>query len=130
MQTVRRRKLSIVPGLRDPAARRAAAVALAGVLALAAGGCASFDKAFGQQEAVVQFKPGTPEATKLRVRAACSGIPQVKAERLPTTKLASAQVYDVRYQVNGASDAQLARLQRCLSRFPSVVGVNFTTPGE
>jgi hypothetical protein len=100
------------------------------MLALGAAGCAGFSKAFGQQEAVVQFQPGTPAAAKLHVRAACSHIPQVRAERLPTTRLDSAQVYNVRYQVGGASDAQLARLQQCLSRYPSVAGVNFTTPGQ
>lgn len=129
MQPSGHRKLTIVPGASRPAVRWAVAVLLA-VLTLAAAGCASFDKTFGQQEAVVQFQPGTPKAAKLRVRAACSHIAQVRAERLPTAKLVSAQVYDVRYQVGGASDAQLARLQQCLQKFPSVVGVNFTTPGQ
>ena len=44
----------------------AAAVAAAAVLSLAAG-CASFDKAFGKQEAVVQFKAQTPPSVMLRV---------------------------------------------------------------
>ena len=98
-------------------------------MAVTAAGCAKFDATFGQQEAVVAFKPGTAVATRLQVRAACSHIGQVRPEALPTDHLASDQLYDVRYQVGGASDAQLARLQQCLEKFPSVVGINFSTPG-
>lgn len=127
MQADGHRKLAIVPGPHRHTASRVTAV-LATALVLATGGCATFSKAFGQREAVVQFQPGTPKHTKLRVRSACSHIPQVKAEALPTTNLASAQVYDVRYQVGGASDAHLAQLDACLQKFPSVVGVNFTSP--
>jgi hypothetical protein len=108
---------------------RAAAAALAAVAVLAVGGCAKFDATFGQQEAVVQFQPGTSLATRLQVRAACSHISQVTPEKLPTDQLASDQLYDVRYQIGGASDAQIARLQVCLQKFRSVVGINFSTPG-
>jgi hypothetical protein len=102
---------------------------VAALLALATGGCAAFDATFGQQEAVVQFKAGTSEATRLQVRAACSRLPQARPEPLPTDHLASDRLYDVRYQVGSASDAQLARLQQCLQKFPSVVGIDFSTPG-
>lgn len=129
MQDACHRKLAVVSRPRRRPAWLAAAAAMT-VLALATGGCSGFSKAFGQEEAVVQFKPSTAKSTRLQVRAACSHIPQVKAEPLPTTNLASAQVYDVRYQVGGASDAHVAQLQVCLQKFPSVVGVNFTTPGD
>jgi hypothetical protein len=116
--------------LRPPGSgARAAAAALAAAVVLTADGCAGFSKAFGQQEAVVQFRPGTPKSTRLQVRSACSRIPQVKPEPLPSASLASAQLYDVRYEVGGASDAHLAELQQCLQRFPSVLGVDVQTPG-
>jgi len=35
---------------------------------------------------------------------------------------------DVRYLVSNASDAQVARLEQCLNRFPSVIGVNVESP--
>ena len=127
MQTGRHRKLAVVSRPRHRAASRVSAV-LAAALALATGGCATFDKAFGQEEAVVQFQPNTAKATRLHVRSACSHIPQVRVEPLPTTNLYSAQVYDVRYEVGGASDAHLAQLQVCLQKFPSVVGVTFSSP--
>jgi hypothetical protein len=106
----------------------AAAAALA-ALALATAGCASFDRAFGQQEAVVQFQPQTSNAARLKVRAACSHIPQATPEPLPTDHIASDVYYDVRYRVDNASDGDLARLQECLQRFRSVVGIEFNGPG-
>jgi hypothetical protein len=109
--------------------RAAAAAALAVLAALAATGCASFDKAFGQQEAVVQFKPQTPNSVRLKVRAACSHLPNAVPEPLPTDHLASDMLNDVRYQVNNASDGDLAKLQDCLQKFPSVAGIEFSSPG-
>lgn len=109
--------------------RGSGAAVLLGALALPAAGCASFNATFGQQEAVIQFKPGTADTARLQVRAACSRIAQVKPEPLPTDHIVSDQLNDVRYQVGGASDAQLARLQQCVQKFPSVLGIDFTTPG-
>ncbi|HEV3292586.1 MAG TPA: hypothetical protein VG123_26735 [Streptosporangiaceae bacterium] len=115
------------PPARRPRAAAAAAVAV--LAALAATGCASFDKAFGQQEAVVQFKPQTPNSVRLKVRAACSHLPNAVPEPLPTDHLASDLLNDVRYQVNNASDGDLAKLQDCLQKFPSVAGIEFSSPG-
>jgi hypothetical protein len=109
--------------------RAAAGAALAVLTVLAAAGCASFDKAFGQQEAVVQFQPQTSNTVRLKVRAACSHVPNAVPEPLPTDHLASDVLNDVRYQVSNASDGDLAKLQKCLQRFPSVAGIEFSTPG-
>ena len=105
----------------------AAAVAIAAVLSLAAG-CASFDKAFGKQEAVVVFKNNTPASTMLKVRASCSRLPAATPERIPPHPPAVQMQDDVRYLVSNASDAQVARLEQCLNRFPSVIGVNVESP--
>jgi hypothetical protein len=35
---------------------------------------------------------------------------------------------DVRYRVDHASDGDLAKLQQCLQRFPSVAGIEFNGP--
>ena len=95
-------------------------------LAPAVAGCSTFDRTFGKQEAVVQFQPQTPDSVRLKVRAACSHVPQAIPEPLPTDHLASDQANDVRYRVDHASDGDLAKLQQCLQRFPSVVGIEFT----
>ena len=111
---------------------RVAALTIAGSLVLTAGlgGCAKFDAALGKQEAVVQFKDGTTTATRLKVRAACSHIPEARPEALPTDHLASDDLYDVIYRVDDASDAQLARLTSCLQKYPSVLGIDIQTPGD
>jgi hypothetical protein len=103
--------------------------AVAAALGLACGGCASFDAAMGQREAVVHFQPQTSNQTRLEVRAACSHVPQATPEPLPTDHTASDQANDVRYQVSHASDADLARLQQCLQKFPSVAGIDISGAG-
>lgn len=114
------------PAWRGPAA----AVLLAGGLLTALTGCAKFDAALGRQEAVVQFKDGTPNTTRLHVRAACSHIPQATPEALPTDHKASDLLYDVIYRVDNASNAQIAELERCLQKYPSVAGIDIQTPGD
>ncbi|MDR0341800.1 MAG: hypothetical protein LBI49_01575 [Nocardiopsaceae bacterium] len=112
-----------------PLLRRSSWAAAAALLALTAG-CSTFNASLGQQEAVIQFKPGTPDHTRLAVRAACSHIPGAKVEPLPTDAVASDRLNNVRFQVGGASDAQLARLQQCVSRFRSVAGIEFSSPND
>ena len=109
-------------------ARILAITAVAAVLCLAATGCGAFDRAFGKQEAVVQFQPNTPASTMLKARAACSHLAGAHAEPIPKHVLAVDLPDDIRYEVDSASDAQLARLQQCLERFPSVVGIEFSSP--
>ena len=105
-----------------------AVTAVGAVLCLAATGCGAFDRAFGKQEAVVQFQPNTPASTMLKARAACSHLAGAYVEPIPKHALAVDLPDDIRYQVGSASDAQLARLQQCLERFPSVVGIEFSSP--
>jgi len=105
-----------------------AAAAAAAALCLAAAGCASFDRAFGKREAVVHFQPNTPAAEMLKVRAACSHLAAAKPEPIPQHVLKVDLPYDIRYEVSQASDAQLARLQQCLQRFPAVVGIEVASP--
>jgi hypothetical protein len=109
-----------------PAAGAALSAALA--LVLAGVGCASFNATFGQREAVVQFQPQTTNAVRLKVRAACSHLPHATPEPLPTGQPATDLSYDVRYRVDKASDGDLARLQQCLQKSRSVVGIEFSGP--
>ncbi len=105
-----------------------AAAILVALLAVVSAGCASFDRALGQQEAVVQFSENTPDSVRLLVRRACSHIPNAVPEPLPTDHLASDLLNNVRYNVSSASDADMARLQVCLQKFRSVVGIQFNGP--
>jgi len=99
----------------------AAGTAVAAVIALA--GCSQFDAALGQRQAVVTFRGSTPVAQRLAVRAACAKTPSVTAEPLPSDMNSPYALEEVIYQINKASDADVALLEQCLSKFPSVAGV-------
>ncbi len=109
-------------------ARVLAAAATATALSLAAAGCASFNRAFGKQEAVVQFQPNTPASVMLKARAACSHVAGARPEPIPKHVLAVDLPDDIRYDVSNASDAQQARLEQCLQRFPAVAGIELSSP--
>jgi hypothetical protein len=87
-------------------------------------GCSQFDKALGQRQALVSFKDSTPVSVRLHVRAACAKLPNVTAVPIATGVPLASAVSVVVYQINNASDADVARLSECLTKFPSVVGMN------
>jgi hypothetical protein len=88
-------------------------------------GCAQMDKALGQQQAFVSFKDGTPVSVRLQVRAACAKLPNVSAAPIPAGVPLTSAVSEVEYQLNqNASDADIARLSECVTKFPSVVGID------
>jgi len=99
----------------------AAVAAVVAVIALA--GCSQFDAALGQRQAVVSFRSDTTVAQRLAVRAACARTPSVTAEPLPSDMNSPYALDQVIYQINKASDADVALLETCLSKFPSVAGV-------
>lgn len=98
-------------------------MAAAGVIG--ATGCSQFNNALGQQQAMVSFKSGTPDSERLAVRAACGKLPNVTAAPLPSGVPQSVSLSQVVYRVDHASNADKARLQVCLSSFPSVAGLSF-----
>ncbi len=100
----------------------AVATGLAALLGVS--GCSQFDKALGQQQALVSFKDGTPVSVRLHVRAACGKLPNVAAAPIPSGVPLSSAVAEVVYRVNNASNADIARLQECLAKYPSVQGMN------
>jgi hypothetical protein len=106
-----------------PRARRllTAGTAVAVVTALA--GCSQFDAALGQRQAVVVFNPGTTVAQRMAVRAACAKTPNVTPQPLPTNTNSPYALEQVIYQINQASNADVALLEKCLAKFPSVAGV-------
>lgn len=87
-------------------------------------GCSQFDKALGQQQALVSFSSGTPDSVRLQVRTTCGRLPNVAPAPLPKGVPLSSALSEVVFQVNNASDADIARLQECLQKFPSVAGID------
>jgi hypothetical protein len=100
------------------------ACATAGIAAvLGLTGCAKMDAALSQQWMVVNFGPGTSAAAALHVRAACSHIQNAPPLALPAKRTAATVMYDIRFNTTNASPANVAELQTCLQKFPSVQGV-------
>jgi hypothetical protein len=109
---------------------RLAAAAAAALIPVALASCAKFDAALGQQWAVVNFRPNTSIATLLKIRAACSHVPNVQPEKLPKVHTAMNMVYALQYRTDHATNANLASLQECLQKFPAVTGIDFQDSGD
>jgi hypothetical protein len=106
-------------------AASAACVALAAVL----GGCSRMDAALGQQWVVVQLASNTPLATAKHVTAICSRASGLRADPVQPTSPGKI-VGSVRFISTQATDADMARLQQCLQRFPFVQGLTMSEPGD
>jgi len=107
---------------RDRARRLAVAGSVvAAVMALA--GCAQFDAALGQRQAVVTFTDNATLSQRLAVRSACAKTPNVTPQPLPSNMNTPYALQQVVYQINQASDADVALLEECLSKFHAVVGI-------
>ena len=119
--------MRVLPGVVSARRHRrltAAGTALTAVVAVAAlAGCSQFDAALGQRQAVVSFRPGTPLSQRLTVRSTCAKLPAVTAQPLPSDLNSPYALQQVTYRIDHASNADIARLETCLDKFPSVVGV-------
>ena len=116
--------MRVLPGVVGAGRRRrltGAVMALAATAALA--GCARFDAALGQRQAVVSFRTGTPVSQRLAVRSTCAKVPAVTAQPLPSDLNSPYALQQLTFQINKASDADVAQLETCLAKFPAVVGV-------
>ena len=103
--------------------RRLTGASLVIAAAAALAGCSQFDAALGQRQAVVSFQPGTPVPQRLAVRSACAKVPAVIAQPLPSDLSSPYALQQLTFRINHASDADVAQLETCLAKFPSVAGV-------
>jgi hypothetical protein len=108
------------------------ALGLAGLACvLGVTGCASFDKALGQQQASIYFQQDTPVAFKMKVRAACDNLPHVKAAPISKDVPLSSAVDVVTYNTTGAGAVDIARLEECVDKFsPQVQGVDVSDSSD
>ena len=113
--------MRVLPGVVGRHRLAGAGLALAAAAALA--GCAQFNAALGQRQAIVSFRAGTPVSQRLAVRSACAKVPAVTAQPLPSDLNSPYALHQLTFQVSHATDADVARLEQCLAKFPSVVGV-------
>jgi hypothetical protein len=103
----------------------AVALVIAAGCACGLAGCSQFNSALAQQEAVVSFKSDATTAQRLVVRAACGKLRGVTPVPLPAGVSQAVSLSEVIYRVDHASNADKARLQQCLARYPSVAGLTF-----
>jgi hypothetical protein len=87
-------------------------------------GCSQFDAALGQRQAVVTFTDAATLAQRMTVRTACAKPPNVTPQPLPSDMNSPYALAQVIYQINQASDADVAVLEKCLSKFPTVTGIS------
>ena len=116
--------MRVLPGVVGARPRRQLAVAgavLVAVLALA--GCSQFDAALGQRQAIVTFRQGTPVSQRLIVRSTCAKEPSVTAPPLPSDLNSPYALQTLAFRIDHASNADVARLETCLAKFPAVAGV-------
>ena len=92
------------------------------------GGCSKVDASLGPQWVDVQLAPNTSVMTARHVSEGCAHIPGVRAAPVKATSPGHL-VSSVRFFTTNASDADMARLQGCLQRFPVVQGLTQGQPG-
>jgi hypothetical protein len=115
--------MRVLPGVVGQGRQRIAGVALVLAAAVALAGCAQFGKALGQREAIVTFRAGTPVSQRLSVRSTCARVHAVTAPPLPSDLSSPYALQQLIFRIDRASDADVARLETCLGRFPGVAGV-------
>ncbi|HEX4830168.1 MAG TPA: hypothetical protein VH478_03630 [Trebonia sp.] len=101
------------------------AVVVAGCVASITG-CSSLDQQLSQQRAAISFADSASDALRLQVRAACGKLPNVAPVPLPSGVPQSQSLDTVIFNVSAASNADKARLQVCLAKYPAVTGLDFT----
>ena len=116
---------------RASATRRLAVVAAAGAIGLVGiTGCAKMDASLDKSWITVDFNVGTPVATALQVRAACSHIQDTPPYALPVKHSVINIMYGVVFNTTNSSPAQVAQLQTCLQKFKAVEGLDPEDAGD
>jgi hypothetical protein len=108
-------------------ARAGAGLAAVGLAALTLAGCAKFNEALSQRWVDVSFRAGTTVAQVKQVRAACAHVPNVTVQQIRRNQPAIDITAGLRFNTTNASDANVAQLQMCVSKFPAAVGFD---PGD
>ena len=114
--------MPVLPDVVDAGRRRrlaGAGLLLAAAAALA--GCSRFDAALGQRQAIVSFRAGTPVSQRLAVRSTCAKVPAVTAQPLPSDINSPYALQQVTFQINHASNAEIAQLETFGDASPDLI---------
>ena len=115
--------MRVLPGVVSAGRRRRLAGAGLVLAAAALAGCSQFNAALGQRQAVVSFRPDTTVSQRLAVRSACSRLPAVTAQPLPADLNSPYALQQLTFRIDHATNTEVARLETCLAKFPTVAGV-------
>jgi len=115
--------MRVLPGVVSAGQRRRLAGAGLVLAAAALAGCSQFNAALGQRQAVVSFRADTTVSQRLAVRSACSRLPAVTAQPLPADLNSPYALQQLTFRIDHATNAEVARLETCLAKFPTVAGV-------
>jgi hypothetical protein len=115
--------MRVLPGVVSAGRRRRLAGAGLVLAAAALAGCSQFNAALGQRQAVVSFRPDTTVSQRLAVRSACAKLPAVTAQPLPADLNSPYALQQLTFRIDHATNAEVARLETCLAKFPVVAGV-------
>ena len=107
-----------------------APVALAVATVVTLSGCAQMDADLGQQWAQVTFDQNATFKTIQHVTDVCSHVPNAKPYPLPKQHTALNLQAGVRFNTTNATDANIAKLQECLQKFPVVQGFSLGDTGD
>jgi hypothetical protein len=113
----------VLPDVVGSRSRLLLAAGTAAVAVTALAGCSQFTSALGQRQAIVSFTTKATLAQRMQVSTACADAPNVTPQPVPSTVKTAYQLPQVTYQITKASDADVARLETCLDKFPAVAGV-------
>jgi hypothetical protein len=115
--------MRVLPGVVSAGRRRRLAGAGLVLAAAALAGCSQFNAALGQRQAVVSFRTDTTVSQRLAVRSACARLPAVAAQPLPADLNSPYALQQLTFRIDHATNAEVARLETCLAKFPAVAGV-------
>jgi hypothetical protein len=120
----------VLPDVVGSRSRLLLAAGTAAVAVTALAGCSQFTSALGQRQAVVSFTSKATLAQRMQVSTACASVPNVTPQPVPSTVKTAYQLPQVVYVITKASDADVARLETCLDKFPAVAGVILQDAGD
>jgi hypothetical protein len=109
---------------RSRTAKRWVALGVAGAACcLAMTGCSEFDKALGQSSVQVFFTDNTTVSQMIKIMNGCNNVASdIKEEQNPAK--IPPEDFQAIYNTTGANDAQIAKLEVCLSHYKQVQGIN------
>jgi hypothetical protein len=99
-------------------------IAASALFLLGVTGCSQFDKALGQQQALVSFTPGVSNKVRLQVRSACGKLPNVHPQPIPTGVPLTYALNQIVFQIDNAGATDITRLSECVTKYSAGASID------